>query len=159
MKKQTRLRPSVPAEAKTALRLIEGDHTSTLRCVDCFQHGYNLIHLWTLVGVSIPASLHYICKRARATPRNLWPQILQLEKSSFHLQLVLKLGALSIQELDIIGMTMNWTKFIHNFRWLKICDVSFRPTCRTTADVTSEKLRSGYGISQQYISHKQMPKL
>lgn len=30
---------------------------------------------------------------------------------------------------------------------------------RTTADVTSEKLRSGYGISQQYISHKHMPKL
>ena len=32
-------------------------------------------------------------------------------------------------------------------------------TWRTTAEVTSEKLRSGYGISQQYISHKQMPKL
>lgn len=32
-------------------------------------------------------------------------------------------------------------------------------TCRTTADVTSEKVRSGYGMSQQYISHKQMPKL
>lgn len=32
-------------------------------------------------------------------------------------------------------------------------------TWRTTADVTSEKLRSGYGMSQQYISHKQIPKL
>lgn len=32
-------------------------------------------------------------------------------------------------------------------------------TCRTTADVISEKLRSGYGMSQQYISHRQMPKL
>jgi len=32
-------------------------------------------------------------------------------------------------------------------------------TCRTTADVTSEKLKSGYGISQQYISHKHIPKL
>jgi hypothetical protein len=31
--------------------------------------------------------------------------------------------------------------------------------CRTTADVTSEKLKSGYGISQQYISHKHIPKL
>ena len=34
-----------------------------------------------------------------------------------------------------------------------------KSTWRTTADVISEKLRSGYGMSQQYISHKQMPKL
>jgi len=32
-------------------------------------------------------------------------------------------------------------------------------TWRTTAEVTSEKLRSGYGMSQQYISHRQIPKL
>lgn len=62
-------------------------------------------------------------------------------------------------ELDIIAIAMIWMKFIHNFTKLKISDISVRPTCRTTADVTSEKLRSGYGISQQYISHKQMPKL
>lgn len=124
-------RASVPAETpETSLLLIRRNHTSTLRCIDSFQHGHYLIHLRSFVRVCIPADFHHICQRAWAASWDLWSQVLQF-----------------------------CAKF--NFSPATTSAIIFKEvhTCRTTADVISEKLRSGYGMSQQYISHRQMPKL
>lgn len=72
------LRTTFPPEAEATLLLVDRDHPSSFGGIDTLQHRYNLVHLWSLVWICIPASLHHSRKRARATPRYIWSQVLHL---------------------------------------------------------------------------------
>lgn len=73
-------RPSVLAEAKTTLLLINRDHTSTFGCVNSLQHGNYLVHFRSFIRVRIPASFHYVRQRTWATSWHFWSKILKFQK-------------------------------------------------------------------------------
>lgn len=135
------------AEAKTTLLLIKRDHTSTFGCVNSLQHGNYLIHLWPLIWSRIPAFLHHVCERTWAASRYFWSQILKFQQKINHNVIIMDSLRLKWSDNYALLKWDNKSKQRRNYTW------------RTTAEVISEKLRSGYGMSQQYVSHKQIPKL
>lgn len=62
-------RTAFRTEAKTALLLVDRDHSTTFRRINSLYHGYHLVHLGPLVGIRVPAPFHHVCKGARAASR------------------------------------------------------------------------------------------